>query len=258
MNIIKINIISLLTIIYKESARILRIWPQTIIPPIVTIILYLFIFGNLIGNKIGDINGFSYIEYIIPGLIMMSIITNSYTNVVSSFFGSKFQKNIEEILISPTNNSTIIFGFIFGGIFRSLIIFAFLLIVINYFSNIYIYKKYLLIISFLETSITFSMFGLLNGIIAQKFDDISIIPTFILTPMIYLSGIFYSIELLPVKLKFLIVVNPIFYILNLFRYSITGISNINILYSVIGINTLIIFMYIIIITIFKKGYFLKK
>lgn len=258
MNIIKINIISLLTIIYKESNRILRIWPQTIIPPIVTIILYLFIFGNLIGNKIGDINGFTYIEYIIPGLIMMSTITNAYTNVVSSFFGSKFQKNIEEILISPIKDSTIIFGFIFGGIFRSLIIFIFLLIIINYFSNINIYKKIILILSFLQTSIIFSLFGLLNGIIAQKFDDISIIPTFILTPMIYLSGIFYSIELLPNQLKFIVIINPIFYILNLFRYSFLGISNINIFNSIIVINILTLSLYLIISIILKKGYFLKK
>lgn len=257
-NIFKCNIISLITIINKEITRIIRIWPQTILPPIITSILYFFIFGNLIGKKIGCMSGYTYMLYIIPGLIMMGVITNSYTNVVASFFGSKFQKNIEEILISPTYNSVIILGFISGGIFRSLLIFLFLLITALFFSNTYIYNITLLIISYFLTSIIFSLIGLINGIFAKKFDDVTIIPTFILTPMIYLSGIFYSIDLLPNNLTFLIILNPIFYIVNLFRYSIIGISNINIFIAIYIMLLLIIILYILSLYMLKIGYKIKK
>ncbi|HFL8819513.1 MAG TPA: ABC transporter permease [Candidatus Azoamicus sp. OHIO2] len=250
--------ISFLTIINKEITRILRIWPQTILPPIITITLYFFIFGSLIGKKIGNISGYTYIQYITPGLIMMTIITNSYSNVVASFFGSKFQKNIEELLISPTYNSIIILGFIFGGIFRSFIIVIFILIITSFFSNIYFYNILLFSITCLFTSLTFSLIGLINGICAKKFDDISILPTFILTPLIYLGGIFYSIDILPQNLQFLVILNPIFYIVNIFRYSIINISEINIFYSFSYMLIFVIFFYCITFYMLKIGYEIKK
>ncbi|HIH2762349.1 MAG TPA: ABC transporter permease [Candidatus Azoamicus sp.] len=231
-NIIIINnLISLKTIINKELIRIFRIWPQTILPQIVTTSLYFLIFGNLIGKKIGNMSSYTYIEYIIPGLIMMAIITSSYSNVVSSFFGSKFQKNIEEILISPTYNITIIIGFTSGGVIRSLIIYILILITSSIFSNIHFYNITIFIIAYITTSILFSFLGLINGIFAKKFDDISIIPTFILTPLIYLGGIFYSIDILPDNLKVFVYTNPIFYINNIFRYGMLGISEIDIFKS---------------------------
>ncbi len=255
---IKKNIISLNTIKNKEIRRIIRIWPQTILPPIVTACLYFFIFGDLIGNRIGNMTGYTYMQYIIPGLIMMTIITNSYSNVVSSFFASKFQKNIEELLISPTHNSTIAIGFLTGGLFRSLLIFIFIIMITEFFSNFYIYSITVLSLSYLLTSITFSLIGFLNGIFAKKFDDISIIPTFILTPMIYLGGIFYSTELLPVNIAPLIKLNPIFYITNLFRYSILGISEINISNAIYFMIILILILYSLIIYLLTKGYEIKK
>ncbi|MCB1711105.1 MAG: ABC transporter permease [Candidatus Riesia sp.] len=255
---IKCNIISFNTIKNKEITRILRIWPQTILPPIVTVILYFFIFGNLIGNKLGNMTGYSYMQYIIPGLTMMAVITNSYSNVVSSFFASKFQKSIEEILISPTYNSTIILGFITGGIFRSLIIFIFIMITAQFFSNFYIYNNTIFILSYLLTSVIFSLIGFINGLFAKKFDDISIIPTFILTPMIYLGGIFYSIELLPENFIPFMKMNPIFYIVNLFRYSILGISEINIIYAIFFMLILIVILYYLSLNILSKGYEIKK
>lgn len=252
------NLISLKTIINKELIRIFRIWPQTILPQIVTTALYFLIFGNLIGKKLGNMSSYTYIEYIIPGIIMMTIITSSYSNVVSSFFGSKFQKNIEEILISPTYNITIIIGFISGGVIRSFIIYILILITASIFSNIHFYDITIFILAYITTSILFSFLGLINGIFAKKFDDISIIPTFILTPLIYLSGIFYSIDILPNNLKTLVYTNPIFYINNTFRYGLLGISEINIFKAfsimvILIITTLITSLYLL-----TKGCEIKK
>lgn len=255
---IKINLISFKTIVNKELIRIFRIWPQTILPQIVTTSLYFLIFGNLIGKKLGNMSGYTYIEYIIPGLIMMTIITSSYSNVVSSFFGAKFQKNIEEILISPTYNIIIIIGFISGGIIRSFIIYILIIITSSIFSNIHIYNIIILIAAYLITATLFSFLGLINGLFAKKFDDISIIPTFILTPLIYLGGIFYSIDIIPDKLKILIYANPIFYINNTFRYGMLGISEINIVKAFSIMISLIIITLITSIYMLNKGYEIKK
>ncbi|HIH2763294.1 MAG TPA: ABC transporter permease [Candidatus Azoamicus sp.] len=256
--IIIINLISLKTIINKEVIRILRIWPQTILPQIVTTSLYFLIFGNLIGKRIGHMSSYTYIEYIIPGLIMMAIITSSYSNVVSSFFGSKFQKNIEEILISPTYNITIIIGFASGGIIRSFIIYILILITSSIFSNIHFYNIIIFTLAYITTSILFSFLGLINGIFAKKFDDISIIPTFILTPLIYLGGIFYSIDILPENLKIYVYINPIFYINNTFRYGVLGISEINIFTAFSIMIALIITILTVSIYLLNKGHEIKK
>lgn len=252
------NTTSFITIVNKECTRILRIWAQTILPPIITITLYFLIFGILIGKKIGSLYGHTYIQYIIPGLIMMGLITNSYSNVAASFFSSKFQKNIEEILISPTSNTIIILGFILGGIFRAFIIFIFIIMISLFFSNVYLYNKYLFILISLLTAIMFSLIGLINGIYAKNFDDISIVPTFVLTPLIYLGGIFYSIDLLPQKLKIIATLNPIFYIVNIFRYSIINISEINIMYAFSNILVFILLLYYIAFYLLKMGWRIKK
>ena len=254
----KENIISLYTMIYREFNRILRIWPQTILPSIVTTFLYFIIFGNLIGKRIGLMSGYNYIQYIVPGLIMMSLITTSYSNVVSSFFGSKFQKNIEELLISPTYNTIIIFGFISGGIIRGIIVSLLVIIVSNYFCDYYFYNIFIFLFVIFCSSILFSLFGLLNGILANKFDDINIIPTFILTPLIYLGGIFYSVELLPGFWNKLVYLNPIFYIINIFRYGILGITEVDIVTSLLFMLFFILFLYIFFFYLFNIGYNMKK
>lgn len=256
--LIKINLISFSTLVRKEFVRVLRIWPQTILPSVVTSVLYFFIFGDLVGKKIGFMSGYSYIQYIVPGLVMMSIVTSSYSNVVSSFFGSKFQKSIEELLISPTYDSVIICGFVCGGLIRSFIICVLIFIVAMFFSKFYFYNYLIVILIYFLTAILFSLFGLLNGIFARKFDDISIIPTFILTPLTYLGGIFYSVDLLPHKLQFFVFLNPIFYIVNIFRYGILGISEIDIVLSFFIMCFFIIFLYFLCFYLLKTGYEIKK
>ena len=215
------------TILIKEVLRFTRIWVQTILPPAITTALYFIIFGNLIGSQIGKMDGFSYMEYIVPGLILMAIITNSYANVVSSFYGSKFQRNIEEMLISPTPNYIILLGFIAGGVARGMIVGGVVTLVALFFTELSIQNYFLTTIIVLLTAILFSLAGFINGIYAKSFDDISIVPTFVLTPLTYLGGIFYTIKMLPDFWQTVSLVNPILYMVNAFRYGILGVSDID-------------------------------
>jgi ABC-2 type transport system permease protein len=255
---LKINLISFYTIVRKEWIRIIRIWIQTLLPPVITIMLYFTIFGKLIGQRIGTIDGFSYIHYIIPGLIMMTIIQNAYSNVVSSFFSAKFQGNIEELLISPTKNSVIIVGYVFGGAIRGLII-GFLITMISlYFSKLAIKNIMITTLVALLSSILFALAGMINGILAKKFDDISLIPTFVLNPLIYLGGVFYSTSLLNDFFKNIIYFNPIFYIINAFRYGIIGSTDVNINISLVIMVVLIFVLFFITLSIFKKKIVMKN
>lgn len=216
------------TILIREVLRFSRIWVQTIIPPVITTALYFVIFGNLIGSQIGDMEGFSYIEFIIPGLIMMSVITNSYANVVSSFYGSKFQGNIAEMLVSPVPNWIILAGFISGGVARGMAVGITVTLVSLLFSDLRVENLLVtLSIAFL-TAILFSLAGLVNGVYANSFDDISIVPTFVLTPLTYLGGVFYSITLLSDFWQGVSYLNPVLYMVNGFRYGILGISDMSI------------------------------
>ena len=221
---------SLKTLSYVQVRRILRIWIQTIIPPAITTALYFLIFGELIGKRIGEMPGYeglTYMEFMVPGLIMLAVITNSYANVASAFFGAKFQKAIEEILISPMANWAILLGFIVGGIARGVLVGVVVVIVSLLFTSISIDNLFLTLFSILLTSTLFSILGLINGVYAKTFDDISIIPTFVLTPLIYLGGIFYSIEILSDQWQFISKINPILYIVNFFRYAMLGTSEID-------------------------------
>ena len=218
---------SLKTLSYVQVRRILRIWIQTIIPPAITTALYFLIFGELIGSRIGEMPGYeglTYLEFMVPGLIMLAVITNSYANVASAFFGAKFQKAIEEILISPMANWAILLGFIVGGIARGGVV---VVLVSLFFTNFGISNIFLTLFSILLTSTLFSILGLINGVYAKTFDDISIVPTFVLTPLIYLGGIFYSIEILSDQWQFFSKINPILYIVNFFRYAMLGTSEID-------------------------------
>ncbi|MBS7820447.1 ABC transporter permease [Wohlfahrtiimonas chitiniclastica] len=223
-----VNWIAFQTILIKEILRFVRIWPQTLLPPAITTALYFVIFGKIIGGKIGDMGGFSYIEYIAPGLIMLTVINNSYANVVSSFFGAKFQHYVEELQVSPVSNLLIISGYVAGGIARGVFVGIIVTIVTLFFTPISIQHFALTITVFLLTSAVFALAGFINAVFANSFDDISIVPTFILTPLTYLGGIFYSVTLLPPFWEKLSYFNPILYMVNGFRYSMLGISDIHI------------------------------
>ena len=225
------TLITYTTLVRKEVTRYLRIWQQTFFPPIITTSLYFVIFGNLIGKRIGEMDGFDYIDFIVPGLILMAIITNSYANVASSFFGAKFQSFIEEIMVSPTSHRTILLGYVTGGVTRGLLVGVLVTVVSFFFTQLSIYNPLVLISVAILTSILFSLAGLLNGLYARSFDDVTIIPTFVLTPLTYLGGIFYSIHLLPDLWQKLSLANPILYMINAFRYGFLGISDINLALS---------------------------
>lgn len=216
------------TIVRKEINRFTRIWVQTVLPPAVSMTLYFIIFGNLIGKRIGVMHGFSYMEFIAPGIIMMAIINNAYANVVSSFFGAKFQRHIEEMLVAPVPNWVILAGYVTGGVARGLLVGLVVTIVALFFTKLHVHSYLVVVTVVLLTSILFSLAGLINGIFARKFDDISIIPTFVLTPLIYLGGVFYSIDLLPPLWQHISQFNPILYMVNAFRDGILGVSDISI------------------------------
>lgn len=221
-------IIAFLTIFRKEVMRFTRIWVQTIIPPAVSMTLYFIVFGSLIGSRIGKMDGYDYMDFICPGIIMMSIINSAYANVVSSFFSAKFQRHIEEILISPVPSFIVLAGYVAGGVARGLLVGLVVTIIALFFTELHIYSYFIVLSIVVLTAILFAIAGLINGIFAQKFDDISIIPTFVLTPLIYLGGIFYSIDLLPEFWQGVSRINPILYMVNGFRYGILGVSDINI------------------------------
>jgi len=237
----------------KEVNRFLRIWVQTLVPPAITMSLYFIIFGNLIGARIGEMNGFSYMAFIVPGLIMMSVITNSYSNVASSFFSAKMQRNIEELLVAPVPNYLIVWGYVGGGVARGLMVGLLVTVVSLFFVDLHIYNIFVLIISVLCTSILFSLAGLLNAIFANTFDDISIIPTFVLTPLTYLGGVFYSISLLPNFWQGVSHFNPVFYMINAFRYGFLGISDVPLVWSFSVIAAFIIVGYSLVVLLLNKG-----
>jgi len=222
------QLVTLQTVARKEISRVIRIWVQTIVPPIITMSLYFVIFGNLIGKRIGPMDGFDYMQYIAPGLIMMSVIQNSYGNVVSAFFGAKFQKHLEEMLVSPMPTYAIILGHVSGGVFRGLVVGSIVTIIALFFTKLQIVNVFITISMVVLTATVFSLAGLINAIFARKFDDVSIIPAFVLAPLTYLGGIFYSISLLPEFAQKLSLFNPILYMVNAFRYGMLGVSDIDI------------------------------
>ena len=224
--------VALWTLTVKEVRRFMRIWVQTLVPPAVTMSLYFVIFGSLIGPRIGTMDGFDYIQFMIPGLIMMSVITNSYNNVVSSFYGIKFQKSIEELLISPMPNWSILLGFVLGGVARGVMIgFIVYGVSLLFYPSFTIVNPLLTLFVLFLTAILFSLMGFINAVFADSFDDISIIPTFILTPLIYLGGVFYSINILPEVWRSISMANPMLYVVNTFREGMLGVSDVSIMFS---------------------------
>jgi ABC-2 type transport system permease protein len=219
--------VAFVTLVRKEIRRFMRIWVQTLVPPAITMTLYFVIFGKLIGSRIGDMGGISYMQFVVPGLIMMSVINNSYSNVVSSFFGAKFNKSVEELLVSPTPSFVILSGYVFGGMARGLFVGAIVTVMSTFFTSLHIEHLGITILTVLLTSIMFSLAGFINAVFANSFDDINIIPTFVLTPLIYLGGVFYSVSLLPDFWAGVSKINPMLYMVNTFRYGIIGVSDID-------------------------------
>lgn len=218
--------IALKSIWIKEITRFGRIWIQTLVPPVITMTLYFIIFGNLIGSRIGDMQGFDYMQFIVPGLIMMSVITNSYSNVASSFFGAKYQHSIEELLVAPVPTHIVIIGFVGGGVARGGCVGILVTLVSLFFVPLEIHSWWVIALTLLLTATLFSLGGLVNAIFAESFDDISIVPTFVLTPLTYLGGVFYSLTLLPPVWQAISKINPIVYMISGFRYGFLGISDV--------------------------------
>jgi ABC-2 type transport system permease protein len=247
------NLVALQTIVHREIRRYTRIWPQTLLPPAITMVLYFVIFGNLIGNRIGEMDGFTYIEYIVPGLIMMSVITNSYSNVVSSFFSSKFQRSIEELLVSPVSPHVILIGFSLGGITRGLAVALIVTLLSMFFTDLQVHHLGVTVLVITLTSMIFALGGFVNAVFARNFDDISIIPTFVLTPLTYLGGVFYSINLLSPFWQTLSLANPILHMVNAFRYGILGVSDIRIGIAISFMVVAALLMYLWCIRLLTSG-----
>jgi ABC-2 type transport system permease protein len=254
----RIKRIAYQTIVTKEVLRFTRIWVQTLLPPAITTTLYFIIFGKLIGQRIGEMGGYSYIEFIVPGLILMSVIQNSYSNVVSSFFSTKLQHYIEELLIAPVPNWIVLAGYVTGGVARGLIVGGVVTLISLIFTDLRIHSYALTLTVFVLTSVLFSLAGFINAVYAKSFDDISIVPTFILTPLTYLGGVFYSIELLPEFWQKLSLVNPVLYMVNTFRYGLLGVSDIDVRIALAIILGFILLLTLYSLKLLAKGVGIKE
>ncbi len=251
-------LIALQSILNKEITRFMRIWVQTLVPPAITMSLYFVIFGSLIGSRIGDMGGFSYMEFIVPGLIMMAVITNSYANVASSFFSAKFQRNVEELLVAPVPNYLIVLGYVGGGMARGILVGIIVTILSLFFVDIHLHNLAIIIITVILTSMLFALGGLINAIYAKTFDDISIIPTFVLTPLTYLGGVFYSLTMLPGFWQNVAALNPIVYMVNAFRYGFLGVSDVSLLLALAVVVGFITLLFSISLYLINKGIGLRS
>ncbi len=247
------NWIAYWTITEREIRRFLRIWGQSLVPSAITTSLYFIVFGGLIGNRIGSLHGFSYAQYITPGLVMLAVITNSYTNVSTSFYLSKFIRNIEEVLVSPATSTVILLGYITGGVIRGLLIGAVVILISLFFTHIVIAHFFIMLLVIVLSSALFSIFGFINALYADNFDQISIIPTFVLTPLTYLGGIFYSIEMLPSHWQIVSHFNPVLYMVNTFRYGMLGQSDVNVVGSIIVLSLVAVLSFCLAWILLEKG-----
>ncbi len=255
---LKADWIGYYTIARREVVRIIRIWQQTLLPPVITMALYFVIFGSLMGDRIGPVGGLPYILYIMPGLVMMAVINNSYLNVTSSFFSNKFQRNVEEMLVAPLRNSVILWGYITGGIVRGIIIGIFVILTALFFTKVPVYNWIATVFVAIFTAILFSIAGLINGIFAKKFDDISIVPVFILTPLTYFGGVFYSIDMLSPFWQAASYANPIFYMVNAFRYAMLGQADVELHFALGMIVGATVLSYMFCLWILNKGIGVKS
>ncbi|WNO60518.1 ABC transporter permease [Rheinheimera sp. MMS21-TC3] len=250
--------VALKSILTKETNRFLRIWVQTLVPPAITMALYFVIFGNLIGSRIGEMGGFSYMAFIVPGLIMMSVITSSYSNVASSFFSAKFQRNVEELLVAPVPNYIIVLGYIGGGMARGMLVGLIVTLLSLFFVTIQVHNIAVIIVTVMLTSMLFALGGLINAVYAKSFDDISIIPTFVLTPLTYLGGVFYSLTLLPEFWQKVAILNPVVYMVNAFRYGFLGISDVSLTVALSVVCSFIVVMFSFALYLINRGIGLRS
>lgn len=252
------NLTGFFTLSAKESRRIIRIWRQTLVPPIITTTLYFLIFGKLIGGRIGEMNGVSYMQFIAPGLVMMNAITASYVNTASSFFLSKFTRNFEELLVSPLSTHNIIWGYVMGSIVRGGLAGILVMLVALCFVSFDIHSWTIILLTLLMTTVAFALGGLINAVYAKSFDDVGLIPTFVLTPLTYLGGVFYSISLLPEFWQTVSKFNPIVYMINGFRYGFLGISDVSVPYTFVVLISFITVLYYIAFSLIEKGVGLRS
>lgn len=253
MSVFRIQWVAFSTIVVKEIRRFTRIWQQTLLPPAITMTLYFIIFGNLIGSRIGPMDGVDYMAFIVPGLIMMSVITNAYGNVSSSFYSNKFQRSIEELMVAPVYPSVILAGYVMGGVARGVAVGVIVTLLSLYFTELKIHDLSVVVTVTFLSAILFSLGGFINAIFATKFDDISIIPTFVITPLTYLGGVFYSISLLPDFWQDVSKLNPILYMVNSFRYGILGISDIDVSHAIIMLLVFIAVLFATSVWLLKRG-----
>jgi ABC-2 type transport system permease protein len=253
------NLVALNTLIRREIVRIMRIWTQTLIPPAITMTLYFVIFGKLIGSRIGSIEGgFSYMQYIVPGLVMMSIITNSYGNISSSFFGAKFSRAVEEMLVSPMPNWVILLGYVAGAVVRGLVVGILVLLIALFFTDLHVRHPLITFASVLLGATIFSLAGFVNAVYAKKFDDIALVPTFILTPLTYLGGVFYSVNMLGEPWQAISRANPILYMVNAFRYGVLGISDVHVGMAFVVMLGFVVALSIVALQLLKRGIGLRS
>ncbi len=252
------NFIAFQTIVTEEIRRFSRIWPQTLLPPAITTSLYFMIFGRLIGDRFGSINDVSYMDYIIPGIILMSVITNAYANVVASFYSTKFQRYIEELLVAPVANWVILSGYISGGIIRGVLVGAIVTAISLLFSDIAVYHLGITVAIYFLTATLFALAGFINAVFSDSFDDISIIPNFVLTPLTYLGGVFYSVSMLPELWQKVSLANPILYMINAFRYGLIGVTDIEIEIAFLITSGFILFLTLFSLILLHKGVGIKS
>lgn len=252
------NLTGFLTLAGRESRRVIRIWKQTLVPPIITTTLYFLIFGKLIGGRIGEMNGVSYMQFIAPGLVMMTAITASYVNTASSFFLSKFTRTYEELLVSPLSSHNIIWGYIIGSMMRGGLAGILVMLVSLCFVSFDIHSWAMILLTLMMTTIAFALGGFINAIYAKTFDDVGIIPTFVLTPLTYLGGVFYSISLLPEFWQTVSKFNPIVYMVNGFRYGFLGVSDVPVIYTFSVLLLFIVVLYSIAFSLMEKGVGLRS
>lgn len=250
----KERLIGLMTILSKEMTRVLRIWSQTLIPPAITTTLYFVIFGHLIGSRIGSLSGVPYIQFIVPGLIMMAVINSAYANVSSSVYSLKFQNSIDELLVSPLPHWIIVIGFAAGGVLRSILVATIVTLIALFFTHLHIQHIWLSLLVVFSAAVFFSLAGFLNALFAKSFDDVMIIPTFILTPLIYLGGVFYAVDMLPPVWRDISMLNPILYLVNAFRFGILGVSDIAVTLALPLFLVLIVALYFLCLYLFHIGY----
>ncbi len=246
------------TLLIKEIRRFTRIWVQTLLPPAITMSLYFIIFGNLVGSRVGRMGGYDYMQFIVPGLIMMAVIQNSYANVVSSFYSAKFQRSIEELQVAPISHLLILIGYISGGVVRGLCVALIVTLLSLFFTRLHLIHPGIVLLTVFLTAILFSLCGFINAVYAKSFDDISIIPTFVLTPLTYLGGVFYSVHLLPPFWQKVSLLNPVLYMVDAFRYGVLGSSDVPVLLALLLLTVLSLVLFVYAWSLLQRGTGLRE